>query len=49
MVDSPPQNLRNLTVEEARRRILADASRLGVEAASAGEVGLDPERLALIA
>lgn len=37
MVDSPPQNLRNLTVEEARRRILADASRLGVEPAPLAE------------
>lgn len=31
MVDSPPASLRNLTVEEARQRILADAFRLGVE------------------
>lgn len=31
MVDSPPPSLKNLTVEEARQRILADAFRLGAE------------------
>jgi molybdopterin molybdotransferase len=34
MVDSPPSSLRNLTVEDARARILGDASRLGVETVS---------------
>ncbi|ATC33092.1 molybdopterin molybdenumtransferase MoeA [Caulobacter vibrioides] len=46
MVDSPPKTLRNLTVEEARERILLGASRLGVEPArlvdSLGRVLAEP-------
>ena len=37
MVDSHPASLRNLTVEEARRRILADAFRLGAESVRLAE------------
>ncbi len=37
MADSPSANLKNLTVEEARRRMLDGASRLGVETAPLAE------------